>query len=56
MKAVALKKFTASINGHELACDAGGELECDAKTIKQLEAIGLVTTKTKPKRKAADND
>ena len=60
MKAVAVRDFNASVNGRDFRCTSGDEIEADAKTIGQLEAIGLVTTKSvrKPKttRKAADND
>ena len=61
MKAIAVKDFTASVNGCYLSCEGGAEVEADAKTIGQLEAIGLVTTNEKMKRgakprKAARND
>jgi len=60
MKATAIKQFTATMSGRVFRCKEGDALEADAKTIGQLEAIGLVTTKSvrKPKttRKAADND
>ena len=59
MKATAVKKFNASVNGRSFKCDSGDEVEADAKTIAQLEAIGLVTTKkTKGSKpgKAAEND
>ena len=59
MKATAVKKFSASVNGRDFRCESGDEVEADAKTIEQLEAIGLVTTKrlkgAKP-GKAGDND
>lgn len=60
MKATAIKDFTASMSGCEYECAAGDEIEGSAKTIGQLEAIGLVTTKkinraSKP-RKAAKDD
>ena len=59
MKATAIKQFSASMSGHEFRCDSGDELEADAKTIEQLEAMGLVTTKrakgAKP-GKAANDD
>lgn len=60
MKATALKEFTASMSGRDFKCDAGDEVEADAKTIEQLEALGLVTTKqarraAKP-RKAGNDD
>ena len=60
MKATALKKFTASISGYEFDCEPGDQLEADAKTIGQLEAMGFVTTKeikgaAKP-RKAGNDD
>ena len=45
MKATAVKDFTASMSGQEFDCEAGVEVEADAKTIKQLEAAGLVTIK-----------
>lgn len=49
MKATAVKDFTASMGGREFDCEAGVEIEADAKTIKQLEAVGLVTTSRKVK-------
>lgn len=59
MKATAVKKFNASVNGRDFQCESGDEIEAEAKTIEQLEAIGLVTTKklkgAKP-GKAGDND
>lgn len=59
MKATAIRQFSASVNGRDFHCENGDEVEADAKTIGQLEAIGLVTTKklkgAKP-RKAAEND
>ena len=58
MKAKAVKDFTASISGRYFKCGAGDVVEADAKTIGQLEAIGLVTTRiraSKP-RKAANDD
>ena len=51
MKAMAIKDFTASVNGREFKCK-GDEVEADAKTIKQLEAIGLVSASEKLKRAA----
>ena len=62
MKAVAVRDFNASVNGRDFRCEAGDEVEADAKTIGQLEAIGLVSTNEKLKqgakkpRKAAKND
>lgn len=61
MKAVAVKDFTASLNGRDFRCAGGDEIEADAKTIAQLEAIGLVSTNAKLKRgakprKAAQDD
>ena len=60
MKATAVKDFTASVNGCVFDCVAGETLEADAKTIEQLEAIGLVTTNEKARRakprKAAQDD
>lgn len=61
MKATAIKKFNASVNGRDFACEAGDEIEADARTIGQLEAIGLVSSNEKLKRarkprKAAEND
>ncbi len=61
MKAKANKDFSASVNGCEFKCSAGDEIEADARTIGQLEAIGLVSTSEKTKRarkprKAAEND
>lgn len=60
MKATAIKDFTASVSGRDFKCGTGDEVEADAKTIAQLEAIGLVTTKqvkrgAKP-RKAGNDD
>lgn len=59
MKATAVKKFNASVNGRDFTCESGDQVEADAKTIEQLEAIGLVTTKklrgAKP-GKAGEND
>lgn len=60
MKAKAIKEFTASVSGRDFKCAAGDEIEADAKTVGQLEAIGLVE-KAKPKRatrsrKAEEND
>lgn len=58
MKATALKAFSACMSGRMLKCAPDDAVEADAKTIAQLEAIGLVTTKAKrkqPTRKAADN-
>ena len=59
MKATAVKKFTASLNGHEFDCEAGDSVEADARTVGQLEAIGLVTTKqikgAKPGKAAKDD-
>lgn len=52
MKATAIKDFTASVNGREFKCKGGDEVEADAKTIKQLEAIGLVSASEKLKRAA----
>lgn len=59
-KATAIKEFSAHVNGRDFRCKAGDEVEADVKTIAQLEAIGLVTTKqvkraAKP-RKAEKND
>ena len=45
MEATAVKKFTASIGKRRFDCEAGDRIDADAKTIEQLEAIGLVTTK-----------
>lgn len=59
MKATAVKKFDASVNGRDFKCETGDEVEADAKTIGQLEAVGLVTTKKirgSKLRKAAQND
>jgi len=59
MKASAIKDFTASMNGCDFKCVEGDEIEADAKTIEQLEAIGLVSAKPKrvaKTRKAAEND
>ncbi len=60
MKATAVKDFTASMSGQEFDCEAGVEVEADAKTIKQLESVGLVTTSEKVKgrkpRKAGSDD
>lgn len=61
MKAMAVRDFNASVNGRDFRCKSGDELEADAKTIGQLEAIGLVSTNEKLKRaskprKAAKND
>ena len=61
MKATAVKDFSASVSGRDLRCSAGDEVEADAKTIEQLEAIGLVSTNEKLKRgakprKAAKDD
>lgn len=60
MKATAIKDFTASMSGQEFDCEAGVEIEAPAKTIKQLEAVGLVTTSEKVKGrkpgKAAQDD
>ncbi len=60
MEATAVKDFKASVNGLEFDCETGAKVEADARTIGQLEAIGLVTTKEikrggKP-RKAGSND
>jgi len=59
MQATATKKFTASLNGLEFDCEAGDMVEADAKTVGQLEAVGMVTTKQikggKP-RKAVNDD
>ena len=57
MKATALRAFTACMSGRRFKCAADDAVEADAKTIAQLEAIGLVTTKVKRKqpRKAVDN-
>lgn len=60
MKATAIKEFSAHVNGRDFKCKAGDAVEADVKTVEQLEAIGLVTTKQvkradKP-RKAAKND
>ena len=44
MKARAVKQFTASMGGRVFKCGEGDEIEADAKTIGQLQAIGLVTT------------
>jgi hypothetical protein len=60
MKAIALKKFTASINGCGFECDEGDEIESEAKNLAKLEAVGLVTTKQAKRpskaRKAEEND
>ena len=61
MKATAVRAFNASVNGRDFKCAAGDEIDADARTIGQLEAIGLVTTSDKIKRgakprKAAQND
>lgn len=61
MKAVAVRDFNASVNGRDFRCTSGDEIDADAKTIGQLEAIGLVSTNEKLKRgvkprKAAKND
>lgn len=61
MRAVAVRDFNASVNGRDFRCTSGDEIEADAKTIGQLEAIGLVSTNEKLKRgakprKAAKND
>lgn len=61
MKAVARRKFNASVNGCDFRCEEGDEVEADVKTIGQLEAIGLVSTGEKldkgaKPRKAARND
>lgn len=59
MKATAVKDFTASVNGREFKCETGAEVEADPKTIGQLEAIGLVSTKLKrgaKPRKAGNDD
>lgn len=58
MKAMAIKAFKASMSGRFMSCAAGEVFEADAKTIGQLEAMGLATTKIKrkPTRKAAEND
>lgn len=61
MKAVAVRDFNASVNGRDFRCTSGDEIEADAKTIGQLEAVGLVSTNEKLKRgakprKAAKND
>ena len=45
MIATALKRFNASVNGRDFACESGDAVEADKVTIGQLEAIGLVTTK-----------
>lgn len=59
MEATAVKRFTASAGGRDFACEAGDAVEADAKTIEQLEAIGLVTTKKtkggKPGKAAKDD-
>lgn len=59
MKATAVRRFTATIGGRRFDCDAGDALESDVKTIEQLEAIGLVTTKqtkgAKPGKAAKDD-
>lgn len=59
MEATAVRKFTASVGGRDFACEAGDALEADVKTIEQLEAIGLVTTKqikgAKPGKAAKDD-
>lgn len=60
MKARATKDFSASVNGRAFACAAGDELEADAKTIEQLEAMGLAAgqkaKRARAPRKAADDD
>ena len=61
MKATAVRDFNASVNGRDFRCASGDEVEADAKTIGQLEAIGLISTNEKLKRgakprKAAEND
>ena len=56
MKAKAVKKFSASMGGRDIKCDAGDELEADKRTVSQLEAMGLVTTKAAKRGKAVEND
>lgn len=58
MKATAIKQFTATMSGRVFRCKEGDAVDADAKTIGQLEAIGMVTTKARRKttRKAAEND
>lgn len=58
MKAKAIRDFTAAISGRTFKCVSGDEVEADAKTIGQLEAIGLVTTKVKraPRTKKGEQD
>lgn len=55
---MATKAFKASMSGRFMSCEADEVFEADAKTIGQLEAMGLATTKIKRKttRKAAEND
>ena len=59
MEARAVKRFTATVGGRHFDCEAGDALEADAKTVEQLEAIGLVTTKqikgAKPGKAAKDD-
>lgn len=59
MEATAVKRFTATVGARDFDCEAGDAIEADAKTIEQLEAIGLVTTKQikggKPGKAASDD-
>lgn len=56
MKATATVDFTASMSGCDIKARAGEAVEADARTIEQLEAIGLVTTKKAKRVKKEESD
>jgi len=50
----ATKDFKASIDGREISCKAGDEVEADAKALAKLMAAGLVENdKGKPRKGGA---
>ena len=52
MQATAVRDFTATFGGSKFDCKQGDVVSGDAKTIAQLEAIGLVTTKQEGRAKS----